>query len=53
MGRKAGAKGAFILGCPLVARGQGSLLPKAMVKANNRRVFMWTVPCVRNADGLA
>lgn len=53
MGRKTGAKGAFVLGCPLVPRGQGSLLPKAMAKANNRRVFMWTVPYARNADALA
>lgn len=52
MGRKAGVEGASILGCPLVARGQGPLLPKAMVKANNRRVFLWTVLCRRNADGL-
>ena len=53
VGRKAGALGACILGCPFVAKGQVRLLPKAMVKANNRRVFMSTVPCGRNAGGLA
>lgn len=52
-GQKAGALGVCILGFPLVARGQVWLLPKAMVKANNRRVFMSTVSCGRNAGELA